>query len=178
MPCEQTPLCADWPRGRTQCRWAGRPAGPSGEPRSRPRWCRFLRSPAPLSRGDASPGMLVDDRERDRTGASTNVEYGRLAHSIQVLERPLDDDLGLGPRNQRPCVRLQRQPPEAPVAEDVCERLAARPAGEQRLVALVSLWRELALQVHVEERPSAVVARPREQQLGLEASGVDTRPSQ
>ena len=49
-------------------------------------------------------------------------------------EAALDDDLRLGPRDQRAPVDLQRQPPEAPLAEDVGERLArlARGRGSRR----------------------------------------------
>ena len=47
-------------------------------------------------------------------------------------ERTLDDDLGLGPRDERAGVGLERQPPEAPVAEHVGERLAAAAALDER----------------------------------------------
>ena len=39
-------------------------------------------------------------------------------------EAALDDDLRLGPGDQRPVVHLQEEPTEAPLAEDVGERLA------------------------------------------------------
>ena len=41
--------------------------------------------------------------------------------------------LGFRPRHERAGVRLQRQPPEAPLPEDVGQRLSGLPAPEQRL---------------------------------------------
>ena len=49
--------------------------------------------------GHPGPWMLVDDCERDRPGPGTDVEHGRLPDPVEVLERPLDDDLRLRPRD-------------------------------------------------------------------------------
>ena len=43
---------------------------------------------------------------------------------LDALERLLDDELGLGPRNQDVRTDLEVQPPELPRAEDVGDRLA------------------------------------------------------
>ena len=67
---------------------------------------------------------LVRERERDRAGAGADVEHARLVDAGEQREAALDDDLGLGPRDERARVGLQRQPAEAPVAEHVGERLA------------------------------------------------------
>ena len=75
--------------------------------------------------------MLVGDGERDRAGAGADVEHrGRFAPGEQ-REHTLDHDLGLGPRDQRARVDRQRQPTEAPLAEDVLQRLAPRAAVDE-----------------------------------------------
>ena len=81
--------------------------------------------------GHARVGLLVRDRERDRARAGADVEHAGLLDAVEEREAALDDDLGLGPRDQRPAVDVQRQPPEAPLAEHVGERLArAAPLDE------------------------------------------------
>src|SRR5262249_46621028 len=112
---------------------------------------------------------------RDRARAGADVEDGGLLEAVQVLERPLDDYLRLGSRHQGAFVGLERQPPEAPMAEDVGERLAPPSPPPGLLEGLAWFPRQLPLQLHVQERPGAVVAGAREQELGFEACGVDAR---
>ena len=79
-----------------------------------------------------APRMLVGDRERDRARARADVEDAWTVESREEREAALDDDLRLRPRDQRPPVDRQRQPAEAPFAEDVLERLARGAAGDER----------------------------------------------
>ena len=89
-----------------------------------------------VDRGHTRAGMLVCDRERDRAGPGADVEHRRSVEAAQVRERTLDHDLGLGPRDQRPPVDRQRQPPEAPLAEDVGDRLVPRAARDELAVGV------------------------------------------
>ncbi len=78
-------------------------------------------------------GSLVRDRERDRARAGTEVEHARLGLVTEQGEAALHDDLRLGPWDQRPRVRLQHEPPETPLAQDIRERLAVPATFEQRV---------------------------------------------
>jgi len=44
--------------------------------------------------------VLVGDRQRDRAGARADVEDGRPVDIAQELEAAVDDNLGLGPRDE------------------------------------------------------------------------------
>ena len=57
-----------------------------------------------VDRSHARSGELVRDRERDRPCARAHVEHGRRLDPGEQREAPLDDDLRLGPRDQRPLV--------------------------------------------------------------------------
>ena len=82
---------------------------------------------------DARARVLVCDRERDRARAGADVEDARRLEAVQVRERPLDDDLGLRPRDQRAAIDREREPPESPLAEDVGDGLVrARRATSSR----------------------------------------------
>ena len=87
-------------------------------------------------------------------------------------EAPVDDDLRLGPRDERARVRRQRQPPEAPVAEHVGERLAAPAPGHQltRGSALALVERTVVLRIELDPREPE---RPRDEMLGVEPRGLD-----
>src|SRR5581483_1520704 len=76
---------------------------------------------------------LVLECERDRAGSDADVEDARRLRPLEERKRALDEDLGLGTRNECTRVRLQRQPAEAPFAEDVREWLAALPTRDERL---------------------------------------------
>ena len=76
-----------------------------------------------------------------------------------------------GPRDQRTPVDVEREPPEAPLAEDVGDRLVPR-AARHRLAVRVELLRaERPVEVGVELDPIAS-ERVREQELGVEAAGL------
>ena len=75
--------------------------------------------------------MLVRDRQGNRPGTDADVEHARLLEPCEQRQAALDDDLRLGARDERTRVRPQRQPPKAPLAEDVRERLAGAAAAEQ-----------------------------------------------
>ncbi len=95
--------------------------------------------------GHPGVGALVLERERDRARADSDVEDPGPLDSLHESERAVDERLGLGPRHERARVRLQRQPPEAPLAEDVRQWLASLAAHEERLEpvhALVQAARE------------------------------------
>ena len=86
--------------------------------------------------GHAGPRVLVGDRERDRARPGADVEHARRVGAVQQRQAPLDDRLGLGTRDERPPVDGQREPAEAPLAEDVLERLARCPPCDERPRAL------------------------------------------
>ena len=115
--------------------------------------------------------MLVHDRERDRAGARADVEHRRLGDLAQVLETALDDDLRLGPGNERTVVYLQRQPAEAPFAEHVGERLAAAAAIDENARAAELVLRERAVVLEIEVEPGDA-ERVGEEMLGVEARRV------
>ena len=114
--------------------------------------------------------MLRRDRERDRAAAGADVEDARCVRSFDQGERPLDDDLRLRTRHQRARVGLQRQSPEAPLAEDVGERLALPPALEK--------WFEPRRQLPVAQRVD-LSARDaehiRDEELRVDARRVHSR---
>ena len=159
----------------------GPPRRPRSRPRaastSRPRRSRVLarereRVRRDVDGGDARIRLLVRDRERDRAAAGADVEHARRVEPREQREAALDDDLRLGPRHERARVGSQRQPPEAPLAEDVRERLAPRRAARRapapRALGLVE--RPVVLGVELDPREPE---RVREQQLGVEPRRLD-----
>ena len=124
-----------------------------------------------VDRGDARARVLVGDRQRDRARAGADVEDARSLEAAQVRERPLDDDLRLRPRDQRAAVDRQREPPEAPLAEDVGDGLVPRAAGDELAIGgeLGLAQRPVEVGVELDPRPAEHV---REQQLGVEAPGL------
>ena len=111
---------------------------------------------------------LVGEREGDRAGAGADVEHPRRLDVAQPGEAALDDDLRLGPRDQRAPVDRERQPPEAPLAEDVGDRLVARAARDEVAVAVELGVGERPVEVGVELDPLAA-ERVGEQELRVEA---------
>ena len=77
--------------------------------------------------------MLVRKRERDRARADADVEHTRLGFRSDERERTLDEDLCLRSRHEGAPVCLQRQAPEAPLAEHVRERLTSFAARDEWL---------------------------------------------
>ena len=117
---------------------------------------------------DLRVGALVLQRKRDRTGTDADVQHARRVRPLEQRERPLDEDLGLGSRNERACVGLQRQPAKAPLAEHVGERLARFASLEERPPGAV----HLPFGVGVE--PAARRAEDMcEEELGVDARRVD-----
>ncbi len=84
-----------------------------------------------IGRDDAGIGPLVHDRERDRAGADADVEHAGAVEAGEQLEAALDEDLGLGPRDQHARIDLERQAAEAPLAEDVRKRLPRPPSLDE-----------------------------------------------
>ena len=84
-----------------------------------------------VERGDARAGVLLRDGEGDRSGAGADVEDARRVAAVEEGERALDEDLRLGPRDERARVAAQGQAAEVPVAEDVGERLALAAARDE-----------------------------------------------
>ncbi len=122
-----------------------------------------------VNRGHRSIRPLVRDGERDGACARADVEHSRRGHTVEQRQATLDDDLGLRPRDERAPVDLQHQPPEAPLAEDVGERLA-RTAPADELTAdglLVLRQRPVVLEVDVKPRQA--------ERLGDEVLGIDAR---
>ena len=95
--------------------------------------------------------VLGRERERDRATADADVHDARERHAGDECERTLDDDLGLGARHERARVGAQHEAPEAPLAEDVGERLARAASFEQRtcLRALAHAQRTVVLGVEL-----------------------------
>ena len=89
----------------------------------------------------------------------------------QTLEAALDDDFRLGARDQGALVDEQRQPAEAPLAEDVRDRLVLRAAAHElsKRAHLVLVERAVEVGVELDPAPSQHV---REQKLGIEPSGL------
>ena len=112
---------------------------------------------------------LVSDRERDRPRARADVEDDRSFSSLDQGEAAFDDDLRFRPRDQRPRVHLQHQPPKPPLTENVGERLAgAAPAHELPAGGgLLIRQRAVELEVDVEAGES--------ERVGDEVFGVDAR---
>jgi hypothetical protein len=95
----------------------------------------------------------------------------------EQCETPLDDDLGLRPWDERAPVRLQRQPAEVPVAEDVGERLALSAALDELACsgALGIGERTVVLGVELDPRQAE---RACKQQLRVDTRGVDPATGQ
>ena len=119
--------------------------------------------------GHARAFVLVGDRERDRAASRADVEDPRRREVGDGRERPLDDHLGLRPWDEHPRVDEQRETAEAPLAEDVGERLPLLAADEQRLERLLLIRAKRPATVGVEvgaARPEDV----RKEELGVDAS--------
>ena len=77
---------------------------------------------------------FVRQGDRDAAAAGADVRDRERTMPIGMeLERGLDDQLGLGPRNQDCGRHLERQAPELARADDVGERLAGGAPGDQRV---------------------------------------------
>ena len=121
------------------------------------------------------PGQLVRQRQCDRAASGSHIDDSRVGDVSETCQTPLDHDLGLRTRNERPRVGLQRQPAEAPVAQDVGQRLARGAALEDRPPRGPLGFRErpVALGVQLEPRQSEGL---REQELGVDPR-ASARPS-
>ena len=115
---------------------------PPPPPRSRPRAARpRARAARAFSRASASASGETSTAVTCAPGCSSAIASAIAPEptptsstrgAVEVREQreaPLDDDLRLGPRHERARVGAQRQPPEAPLAEDVGERLAGAAAA-------------------------------------------------
>ena len=80
-----------------------------------------------VRRDDRRVRQLVGDRERDRARAGADVQDARGLE----LERHLDQELRLGPRDQDPAVNAQLDPAKALAAGDVGDRLAAQATADE-----------------------------------------------
>ena len=158
---------------------------PSSPPRSRPsRSSTSSPSRSAFSRASASASGETSTAVTFAPGCSSAIESAiapeptptsstrGVAMPVDDREAPLDDDLRLGPRHQRAGVRPQRQPPEAPLAEHIGERLAGASAAEQlaHLRQLLLAERPVELGVQLDARQPE---RVREQELGVDARRVD-----
>ena len=79
--------------------------------------------------------------------------------------------LGLGARNQHGRSDAEVHPPELLMSDDVLQGLARGAAGDERLVLLLLVRRQLALGMRV-EMGAVAVRDMKEQHLGAEARGV------
>ena len=118
---------------------------PSVQGRAAPILLRDLeRGRGDVGRDDPDIGPLVRDRERDRAGADADFEDGWRLDVPEKIEAALDDALGLRPRDQDAGIDDERQPAEAPLAEDVRERLARGSPRNERAVAVELVGRRAA----------------------------------
>ena len=89
--------------------------------------CRSRQSAPPAARWQ-SPPPRSRCRCRDRRPSDDPVDLRKQ------LERDLDDQLGLGSRDQHRRRDFERQPPELLLADDVGERFPAEAALDERLI--------------------------------------------
>src|SRR5437762_530376 len=121
--------------------------------------------------------MLVRHGERDRAGADAHVEHAWSWLTVEERERPLDEELRLGSRDERSRVAAQRQSTEVPLAEQVGERLAPAAALHEAASDGELAVGERPLEGGVELDPGQS-ERVREQPLSVEARRVDAFPLQ
>ncbi len=114
----------------------------------------------------------MHERERDRAGAGADVEHVRALDTLEQREGALDEHLGLGSRHERAAVAAKGQPPEAPVAEHVGERLAAPAALDERAAPFELRLGQLPVVLEVEVQPREP-ERVREDELGVETRRGD-----
>ena len=134
-------------RGRTALAAARRPGRPGRRRRDRRGRCarRSRRRAQRLLRTTSIAVTVASGRSSAIASAIAPVPVptsstSRLLDAVEQLEAALDDDLRLGPRDQRALVDGERQPAEAPLAEDVRERLPRAPPPHE-----LAAGRELVL---------------------------------
>jgi hypothetical protein len=76
--------------------------------------------------------MFIRDGEGNSARARTNIEDAHLGCGTKKSETALDDDLRLGPWDERTPVNREHEPPEAPFSEDVRKRFALSPSLDER----------------------------------------------
>ena len=131
------------------------------------------RVPRDVGGGDDRTGMLIGDREGDRTRSRADVDHRRGVDSSDRGQRPLDERLGLRPRHERASVGPEHEAPEAPLAQDVGERLAAAaPLDERsRRCSLGLVQRLVEARVELEAGQAERVGKD---QLGVEPRSADS----
>ena len=155
-----------------------RSRGPARAHRAR---CRSPGSRPPRAR--AAPQRAPPARPRSRHSPSRRPRSGAAAprrpraapqppHDLGLGE--LDEPLGLGPRDQRPRVDLERQAVELLEAAQVGDRLAGRPSLEVRPVAARGIGPDRRLGMGEHDRPPDTDRMP-EQQLGVQPRRLRTR---
>ena len=127
--------------------------------------------------GHSGPRVLVGDRKRDRARPRADVEHPRRVGAVEQRKAALDDRLGLGARNERPPVDGQREPPEAPLAEDVLQRLARRPPCDEGTRPFELVSGQGTVEVHVELDPVDSEDAP-QQALGIEPRAFGPLPGE
>jgi hypothetical protein len=129
-----------------------------------------------VHRDDLGALVLVGDRKRDRARADADVQNTWLDEVVEEGQAALDDDLGLGPRDQGTFVHRQKQPAKAPLAEDVGERLAMDAAPDELVQSLAFVGRDRAVRrVELGARHPEHVG---DQDLGVDAGRGDSRGAQ
>ena len=127
----------------------------------------------PSSRASRRPRR---NRQPDRARPRPHVDDPRPPHPLlaQVLQRRLDQQLALGPRDQHVGRDVDVELVELPMPRDVGHRLPLQSPRDGRLERRLRLRRQHVLQVRVEARPRAI-AEVAQQHLRLEARIVDAR---
>ena len=117
-----------------------------------------------VARRDLRVRQRTGQRRRDRPASGPEVEDPprRRRHG----ERRLDDELRLRPRDEDAPVDGEGQRPELALAEEVVERLARDPPGDERLEAGGGPGRKRLARARNDPRP-ACAERVREQHLGV-----------
>src|SRR5438132_661042 len=96
------------------------------------------RGPRHVDRDHVDVASLRGERTRDRTRARAQVQSAQsdtVARWRQEPEGPLDQRLGLGPRDEDVRRQADPQPAERLPADDLLQRLTARAPPDRRLVA-------------------------------------------
>ena len=105
----------------------------------------------PVDTGHDEIRALIPQRERDRAAAGPPVEHRPALR--RDLDRPLHEQLRLGPRHQHRRRHRQLDPAEPAAPDDVGHRLAGSPSRDERAVRVRLGCGEGTLVVGVERDP-------------------------
>ena len=125
---------------------------------------------------DARAGQFFGKSDRDAAGACADIgnHWGRIMSDN--LQRLLDDDFRLRPRDERARIAQDFQRPEFRVADDVLDRFARGAPCEQRVVPRRFIRGEPVLGASQERAPVAF-EEVRHQHFGAQAGRLHAGPA-